>query len=323
MSSASILNRPGETRRQTLKAAQSDTAALVLPLIVLIVLVIFLGGMLYLLISSQFQTTNPEDPVSTDTRARTTITCPPGQCATNIFSGFKTCPTTDASLVVSPAESVCNSRFLCDNPLTPYALQSDLSTDINGVCESIDGVQVECPCLRVSQCPEYVLSVFTTSNGNPYQQLQGQRITFPQQSSYVSTSGDHTDIPPIQFTNPALTFCAAPLSYLPLSNPGCNFVSAPDGNSMTYKELLLCMGQAAPGGCSGLIGNACLQGTLALVTNTPETLTQASITSSQFACVRGESCPCGQITIFDTNFGGIVCRSLPPGPTGGTGTIPL
>lgn len=303
----------GERSRQ-LHAAHNETSSIVLPLIVLIVLVVFLGGMLYLLIESKFQSTTPQDPVSSDKRTRTTITCEPGQCATDIQSGQKTCPPQDVSMVIDPAQSVCNSRFLCDNPLTPYALQSDGSTNLNGICESRvleSGVEVrvECPCLRTYQCPDYVLSVFTTT-GNPYQQITGQRITFPQLSSYVAPMRGQVDTPPIRLDNPATEFCFAPISWLPLSNPGCNFVSAPDGNSMSYDDIKLCMGQQQ--GCSGLQGSPCLQGTLAFVTDAPEELTQTNMVNAQLACVRGEACPCDQVAVFDTNYGGIICQSLPP-----------
>lgn len=286
---------------------EDDTPDLVLPLIILIITIIFFGWMLYLLISSNFQSTNPGDPVSFDNRTQAFITCAPGQCATNIQSGFKSClPNESQSIVIDPAVSVCNSRFVCDNPLTPFAIQSDQSTTISGVCET----GVECPCIGVSQCPDYVLSVFTTSNGNPYVPLPGQRITFPQKSSFVSNvGGGQTDVPPIQFNNPATTFCLAPISWLPLSNPGCNFVSAADGNSMTYNDLILCYG--GPRGCSGLFDDPCLQGTLAVVTSNPESITRQNILAGQFGCVRGEPCPCGQVAIFDTNFGGIICRALP------------
>lgn len=283
-----------------------ETAEIVLPIVILIVVIAFVGWMLYLLISSGFRSTSPGDPVTSDNRTVTKIICATGQCATNIQSGFKTCPVNNnESVIVDPAHAVCNSRFVCDNPLTPFAVNSDGSTNINGICET----NTECPCIRVFQCPNYVLSVFTTSNGNPYQQLAGQRITFPQQSTYVSTvGGGQTDIPPIQFSNPATTFCAASLAFLPLSSPGCNFVGAPDGNSMTYEDLLLCFGSQK--GCSGLQSSPCLQGTLAIISDNPDTLIRQNIENYQYGCVRGEPCPCGQVAIFDTNFGGILCRQL-------------
>lgn len=298
----SILDRD---QQRTIMVESDDAPAIILPLIVLIVFIAFIGWMLYLLIISGFKTTSPEDPVSSDTRTQTNIMCAPGQCATNLQSGFKSCPTNEQDrIAVNPAQDVCNSPFVCDNPLTPFAVQSDGSTNINGICEP----NTTCPCLRVSQCPEYIISVFTTSNGNPYQTLAGQRITFPQESSYVSIGGVQTDQPPIQFNNPATTFCAASLSFLPLSNPGCNFTSAADGNSMNLNDLLLCMGSVR--GCSGLLGSPCLQGTLAILSNNPDDIVSQNLQQYQYACVRGEPCPCGQVAIFDTNFGGIVCRRL-------------
>lgn len=72
------------------------------------------------------------------------------------------------------------------------------------------------------------------------------------------------------------------------------------------------MGMANVGGCSGLYGSPCLQGTLAFLSDSPDTLTQSNINTTQLACVRGEPCPCGYVTIYDINYGGIVCKQLPP-----------
>ncbi len=279
-----------------------DTPEIVLLLVILVVFITFFGWMSYLLIISGFQSTNPDDPVRTDNRPKISIQCAQGQCATNLQSGFKTCPIAGETITVDPSQSVCNSPFVCDNPLTPFAVQSDGSTNINGVCEP----NIQCACVNTSRCPDYILSVFTTSNGNPYQSLAGQRITFPQQSSFVGSNGQ-TDTPPIEIANPSTTFCAASLSFLPLSNPGCNFFSTADGNSMTYKDLLLCTNT----GCSGFFNNPCLQGTLAVLSSNPDGLNQQNVLTSQFACVRGESCPCDYMTIYDTNYGGVICRKLP------------
>lgn len=295
----------GERNEYVPISIDDNTPDIVLSLVVLIILIVFLGWMTYLLISSGFHRTSPGDPVSSDARTNINITCAPGQCATDLFNGAKRCPVGEIPITIDPSHQVCNSRFVCDNPLTPFALQSDQSTNINGVCEPF----TECSCLKVSQCANYILSVFTTSNGNPYQTLNGQRITFPQISTYVAAAGGQTDTPPIRFNNPATTFCSAPLSWMPLSNPGCNFIGTTDPNSITYEDLLLCMGMV--NGCSGLQGSPCLQGTLAFLSSNPDTLTQNSIYTTQLACVRGEPCPCDQVAIFDTSYGGIVCRSLP------------
>jgi hypothetical protein len=283
--------------------SQDTTSDIIIPLIVFLVFIIFVGYIMYLLISSEFQTTNTNNPVSTDKRPNTSFTCPPGQCATNLFTGYKTCPAPNTSITIDPSVEVCNSPFFCDNPITPFALQSDGSTNINGTCE----YNVQCPCLRNSQCPDYVLSVFTTSNGDPFQELSGQRITFPQINTYVDNSNRiSSSIPPIQFNNPATNFCSVSISYLPLSNPGCNFIE--NINDMSYDDLLFCMGGQL--GCSGFNNSPCLQGSLALITNNPDSVSKDMLRTYQYGCVRGKPCPCGQISLFDTNYGNIVCRTL-------------
>lgn len=305
MSTVSIRDRD-EPRPVTITPDNSDN--LVLPLIVLIVIIVIVVWMLILLITSGFETSSAENPVTGDNRApeETPTFCPPGQCATNLLSGFKTCPTNSADGVpVDPSSEVCNDAEFCNNPLTPFAVQSDGSTNIDGVCET--GTQ--CRCLRTLQCPEYVLSAFTTRNGNPYLALDGQRLTFPQTSNYVDGNGQVINTPPIQYSDPGTTFCSAPLAWLPLTSPGCNFVNAERANSMSYDDLVVCMG--LPSGCNGAVGNACASGTLAIITNDPESLTQDNIVRQQYGCVRGTPCPCDQVAVYDTEFGAIICRQLP------------
>lgn len=282
-----------------------DETEVVLTLTTIIILIAFFGYLLYLLISSNFQTTNPNtnNRVSSDNRGQTVFECGIGQCATSLQSGLKRCPEVNQRITYDPSSEVCNSRFVCDNPITPFALLSSNATDINGVCEP----NVTCPCLTVSQCASYVLSAFTVSNGTAYQNLSGQRITFPQISNYVS-GGTRLDTPPIQFNNPATTFCAANLSILPLANPGCNFVNSSVPNSMTYEDLLLCMG--AQSGCNNIDNSPCLRGTLALITGNVDEVTRNNIQNYQYSCVTGKSCPCDSIAIFDTNYGGIICKQL-------------
>lgn len=298
---------PSTTTLPPITVEEDDSPDIVLPLIILIIFIAFLGWMLYLLFASGFQSTNPSDPVTSDNRAPNFLLCPTGSCAINLVSGIKTCPVSeDAAMPYDPSQSTCSGRFVCDNPLAPFAVQSDGSTNINGICEP----NVECQCLNISQCPQYVLSAFTTSNGNPYISFANQRITFPQVSSYINSAGQVSTDPPIQYTNPSTTFCAAPMSWLPFSNPGCNFIGANQVNSMTYNDILICTNSV--NGCDGFTGNPCLQGTLAAVTNSPDTLTQQNIVNAQFSCVAGEPCPCNYLAVYDTNYGGVVCRQLPP-----------
>ena len=261
-----------------------DTVDIVLPLIILIVFILFLGWMIYLLVSTGFRAMVGATPIVGSVIASNSAdvsgvgTCAAGQCATNLMSGIKTCPDEDVSIRIDPSMEVCNSRYVCDNGLTPFAVQSNGSTRLDGVCE----FETECGCLNTMRCPSYILSVYTTSGGNPYQSVSGQRITFPQQSSYVTSNGIATTNPPIEITDPTTTFCTAPLSWLPFSNPGCGFRIA-NPSSMTYQDLLVCTGQVNH--CLGLEGSACLQGILALITNDPDSLNQRNISQARYGCV--------------------------------------
>lgn len=228
--------------------------------------------------------------------------CPPGACETNLSTGVKTCPdnSTD-SLIYDPSQSICNSQFLCDNPVTPFAIQSDGSTNNNGVCES----NISCRCTSVAQCPDYIVSIFTTSNGNPYADYQGQRLSFPQLSSYVPIVGDPVTEPPIQLSNAFTNFCSVSVNWMALSTPGCNFANAV---TPSYEDIVTCMGMGS--NCVGSPnGNPCLQGTLAFIGNA-QSMTQLNFDTFLLGCVAGPQCPCGEVAIYDQGYGGIVCRNL-------------
>lgn len=293
---------PGGTvaTRSGLTAAneRSSISGIVIAFIFLLTLLLALIIFLYLASTRNFATVGETTNL--------TIDCLAGQCATNIVSGEKICPARLTDVVsVNPANQVCNSPFTCDNPLTPFAVQSDGSTNIQGVCEP----GVECPCVTEQCCPNFVLSAFTATNGNPYQAVGGQRILFPQTAVY-SAGAQSSDTPPLQFANPSTTFCTVPLAWLPLANPGCTFAA-----ELAYADIVTCMGLAPQGtgqpGCSpGVTYNPCLQGTLAFISDDSSSMTQADINVTQLGCVRGEPCPCGQVAIYDTNLNGVVCRVL-------------
>src|SRR3990167_10924977 len=108
---------------------------------------VILGGfvifVVYLLASDKFAGRSYDPP-----------RCPAGSCVTDLLTGVKTCPTnTTDTLIYDPSQSACNSQYLCDNPITPYALQSDGSTDLNGNCEP----GVPCRCTTTAQCPSYIV----------------------------------------------------------------------------------------------------------------------------------------------------------------------
>lgn len=285
----------------------NDISNTLIPLIFIIVVVIIISLVFYLLAISNF------NKVNTGLISQ----CPPGQCATNIQSGFKRCPTTtsgssttESGVTVQLSTEVCNSQFACDNNITPFAVQSDGSTNIFGVCPE----NVPCQCLKNAQCAEYILSVFNSKNGNAYgpnnnpdnvSAFGGQRISFPQTTTSVIQSGSSmspssvvSDQTPLSFNNPGTNFCSIPASWLPFV--GCGFITS---NQVTLEDIQICMAGGPPGSENSFA--VCNQGVLAFVTNDSANI---DINTTQLSCVRGMQCPSGQLNVYDTNLGGIVCK---------------
>ena len=77
---------------------------------------------------------------------------------------------------------------------------------------------------------------------------------------------------------------------------------------MDLNDILLCQGMIS--GCSGMFGSPCLQGILAAITDNPNGVTSQNLFTTQFGCVAGQPCPCGLLAIFDTKFGGIICKNV-------------
>lgn len=296
---ASINDRDND--RPIIVKRQEDISNTILPLIVLIVLIIFIGWMLYLLVSSGFTSViRTTRQGLTGSTGAVLLSCNAGQCATDLYTGFKICPEKEDDIVqINPGYQVCNSRYICDNPLTPYAVQSDGSTNIYGICEH----KTECPCVNNFRCARYIQSAFTTNGGNPYQSVTSQRMSFPQTNTFVGSNNVISTDPPIQFSDPSTTFCTASLQWLTFANPGCGFTGTLDAQTLT-----VCMG--LPLACNGVTGNPCLQGTLAIISNNLERVTTQNLNSLQYGCVSGLPCPCGQVAIYDTNYNGIICRSI-------------
>jgi hypothetical protein len=289
-----------------------NIADIIIPLIVLVFLIIFFIFIISLLSYSNFQATTPENPVISDTRGSLTRECKIGECATNIINGYKICSDDENQPIrYNPTSEVCNKKYECNNTTTPYAIKADGSTTITGICED----KVACSCIKNPQCPNYILSAFTTINGSLLKSINNQRIIFPQANSNTN-NGIITTSNPIQLQNPVLQFCSAPLSYLQYASPGCNAILAKNDNSLSYQDLLDCMGMEK--NCTGTVyetggykGSPCLQGTLAIITDNPDTLNQSQVNSFLLGCVPGETCPCGKVGVFNTNFGALQCLTIP------------
>lgn len=229
--------------------------------------------------------------------AQVLVSCPTDQCATNIYSGQKRCPASGGVITADAGFEVCVSRGSCDDPTLPYAVQSDESTNILGVCEDdpLTNQPVTCRCLSRPQCPSYVLSGWKTYTGNPYVGLVGQRTSFTQFSSsdpdlngYIKTNT------PLTYDDDGNKFCFASAAWLPISTPGCTFMTSVDADSITA-----CMNT----------GGACDRGVLAFVGNA-DTFTAADIQITPMACVQGTNCRNGQVNIYDLGYGGVVCKTI-------------
>ena len=310
--SANIKSATKKDKYDYIYNIDDNIADIIIPLIVLVFLIIFFIFIICLLSYSNFQATTPENPVISDTRGSLTRECKIGECATNITNGYKICSDDENQPIrYNPTNEVCNKKYECNNTKTPYAIKADGSTTITGICED----KVACSCISNPQCPNYILSAFTTINGSLLKSINNQRIIFPQANSNTN-NGIITTRNPIQLQNPVLQFCSAPLSYLQYASPGCNAILAKDDNSLSYKDLLDCMGMEK--NCTGTVyetsgykGSPCLQGTLAIITDNPDTLNQSQVNSFLLGCVPGETCPCGTVGVFNTNFGALQCLTIP------------
>lgn len=271
----------------------SDIILPLLSLVIIILILLFIG---FLLITSNFNTSNTEGTTKKGKQVvGTGITCKVGECATNLMSGFKRCPSSNQTINTEPGE-ICNSQFSCDNPITPYALQSDGSTNYLGQCEP----GVACSCLRQPQCSAATVSIFNLSSGNILQQIPGQRLILNQKSNFVNNGETLQDTSPISYQNPAASFCAIPKQFL--TSIGCNF------DIIDCETLKICFGLAS--GCNGVKTNPCQQGTLAILTDDSTSWTLKDLDTSQFACVSGQPCGCDQFPLYDTNLGSIICKNI-------------
>ena len=192
------------------------------------------------------------------------VQCTPGQCATDILTGIKDCPTDPVDIkTIDPATQVCNSPFTCESSQTPFALLSDGSTNNDGQCQA--GVQ--CRCLTRPQCAYYITSYFNTQNGNPFQAIKPQRIVFQQTSANVDADGRFNSLPPYNLALPTTQFCTIPKVWLNRTWP-----SVLDGNDQLSN---------------------CISGVIAFVPPDPDSFEPADEPITPLSCVQGVVCEDG------------------------------
>jgi len=255
-----------------------STPSWIIIVISLVIIILFWIWIIYTI------RTNPSsgDPI---------MECAPGQCVTDVATGIKDCPTDVADIkTINPVTQVCNSPFTCENDRTPYALRSDGSTDLDGVCET--GVQ--CRCLTQPQCAYYVTSYFRAQNGNPFQSIQPQRLVFEQTSSGLNANDNFVSQPPYALSSPTTEFCAIPNEWLcrtwgSVLNPNSD-LSTPINESL----------------------GPCLSGTMAYVPDNPNRFDGDQLAVTPLSCVQGTPCSSGLTPVWNNFTYQLDCVEITP-----------
>lgn len=114
--------------------------------------------------------------------------CLPGQCAVNIYSGVKSCPSDSTTLAKAAIGSeVCSSKYVCDNPSNPFAVD-DRGIALGGrICPT----GVACQCLSNLYCGNNVMSYFS-----PFWSTQDILVKYGQSTQVVDALSTIHTTPP-------------------------------------------------------------------------------------------------------------------------------
>jgi len=153
-------------------------------------------------------------------------TCPSGECPTNIRTGEKRCPVNlSAPIQYDPINEVCNPPDTCTANQTPYALQLDGSSNVNGLCGTGNK---NCRCVNYFSTPSYIEVLFNSTGGLLGGLNQNQnRISLVQTANQYIGEGNNIPIiyndPTSQFfeISPSLLsyLTPSPCAYLYEDNP--------------------------------------------------------------------------------------------------------
>lgn len=218
--------------------------------------------------------------------------CDPGLCAVDTVTGEKFCPEDPTgSQSYNPKTQVCSNKYGCSNSLYRYAILSDGSTDPFGNCEE----NVVCRCVSSPHCSRYISSVFQAIAGNPY--TSDPDTEFNQTAPFVGQGS--IDGPSINSNNN--TFCTIPRTWLFQSSPGCSTIPP---NLTTIESTKTCFDS-----------NPCIYGVPAFITDSSDDFTLSDLDRTPIGCVQGQKCENNSdqffnVTLYDTNLGGIVCRNF-------------
>ena len=262
-----------------------DTSEYTLISVTIILISIFWCWIMYMLYK------NPPSP-------KYYLTCNPGQCATNIFNGEKRCADDETVAVLyDPLFEVCNSKYVCDNNQTPYAVYSDGSTDDLGICE----VGNICRCVKKPQCSTDTLVTFTAKNDVSSQfSASGSRLIYEQNG--FPTQG-YTGVPLI-YNNYNTQDCMINISYFNIVVPRTYQCSNWVGVYPTMAEAMACINS-----------NPCIVGRLAFKPSNlfGFTLDPTSITTTPTSCMPdynsldSKICSSSKAPVWDPSTSTIKC----------------
>lgn len=217
--------------------------------------------------------------------------CAIGECATSLYSGEKRCPSdTTSQIYYNPSFEVCNKKFACDNPITPYQISTDGGTS-NTACT---GTNI-CGCSVYPKCPFYAQVAFL-SNGTEFYQLASFNKSIYPNPTKAKVDQLIYSIPPIIMqkseTNEAQYTCNVSFDNMKYSTPGCGSEDSP----------LDCMNKN-----TSTIGNPCIRGLLAYVVDDSSTFNPTA-TDNTMMCVSGETvCPENNYYVFDKMTNTLQC----------------
>lgn len=227
-------------------------------------------------------------------RGEAFFNCPPSYCATNIFNGEKRCPNPGDIMAADAAIEVCNPSNRCIDSKTPFAVNSDNSTTSNTFCE-----EDQCRCLPNPQCANHIVSMFRTTDGNPYRSLEGKRTQFSQlDTAKIPHTNKFSSNTPFSFDDPLTTFCQIPIDFAFRSTPGC----VAENNIIDEQAIIECLDQNT--------NKPCIRGVLSYLSNDPENFNEQKLFNTPLGCTQGIPCDAGEIPIYDLRFGRLLCKKL-------------
>lgn len=212
--------------------------------------------------------------------------CPVGECPTNMKTGQKRCSSNPQSILLRDIQTeTCNPPTSCTNNFTPYAVNSDGSFNVNGIC---DGETV-CRCTATVDCPVFAEVLFQrNSNSNAYLS-QDYYFTQVAQGSVTTSSG------PISIDNLATQSCTINITDTSRLGGGCTSFNNAD-------DIYHCV-----------IENPCVAGIFSYIpartrdlrTN-PFSISKEGLTTP-LACIPGVKCVTDYFPVFDWSTGTSIC----------------